>query len=310
MRLPCARPGDAIDIVAPASACGRDALEAGVAVLEEWGFRPRVPPDLFEQSEIVAAPDATRFRVLDRALRRADSAVVWCVRGGYGSQRLLPRLARRAAPSRRKLLVGFSDVTALNVFVNQHWGWPALHAATVSGLGGGRLSKTALDELRRVVAGHTRRLSFRLRPLNAAAGRPRTVSAPLVGGNLKTLQSLVGTPFGVRPAGCILLLEDTGERGYAIDRMLVQLSQAGLLRGVRGIVFGQFTGGREADGRFTGNDVIARFAERMRMPVLGDAPFGHAASARAVPLGVPVRLELGPERARLDVAWTPDATTG
>ena len=310
MRLPCARPGDVIDIVAPASACGRDDLEAGAAVLEEWGFRPRIPPDLFEGSGMVAAPDASRFRVLDRALRRADSAVVWCVRGGYGSQRLLPRLARRVAPTKQKLFVGFSDVTALHVFVNQHWGWPTVHAATVSGLGGGRWSKTALDELRRVVAGRTRRLSFRLRPLNAAARRPRTLAAPLVGGNLKTLQSLVGTPFGVHPAGRILLLEDTGERGYAIDRMLVQLSQAGLLRGLRGLVFGQFTGGREADGRFTGTEVIARFAERMRVPVLGGAPFGHAASARTVPLGLPVRLELGGEGARLAVAWTAGRDAG
>ena len=229
------------------------------------------------------------------------------MRGGYGSQRLLPRLARRAVPARPKLFVGFSDITALHLFINQHWGWPTLHAATVSGLGGGRLSQTSLDELRDVVAGRVRRLSFRLRPLNAAAGRSRTVSAPLVGGNLKTLQSLVGTPFAVRPAGRILLVEDTGERGYAIDRMLVQLSQAGLLRGIRAMVFGQFTGGREADGRFTGTDVIARFAERMRVPVLGGAPFGHAACARTVPLGLPARLELGAGRASLAVSWD---TTG
>ena len=305
MHLPCARPGDVIDIVAPASACRRDVLAAGAAVLEGWGFRPRIPADIFEGSGIVAAPDASRFRVLDRALRRADSRVVWCARGGYGSQRLLPRLARRAVPARRKLLVGFSDITALHAFFYQHWGWPTLHAATLSGLGDGRLSQTALDEIRGVVAGSTRRLSFRLRPLNAAARRPRTVAAPLVGGNLKTIQSLVGTPYGVRPAGRILLLEDTGERGYSIDRMLVQLAQAGLLRGIRAIVFGQFTGGRERDGRFTGTEVIARFAERMRVPVLGDAPFGHADCSRAVPLGMPARLDLGPERARLAVDWTP-----
>ena len=299
-----------IDIVAPASACGPGELAAGAAVLEEWGFRPRIPTDLFADSGIVAAPDPTRFRVLDRALRRSDSKVVWCVRGGYGSQRLLPRLARRAVPTRPKLLVGFSDVTALHVFVNQHWGWPTLHAATVSGLGDGRLSQTALDELRRVVAGRTGRLSFRLRPLNSAARRPRTVSAPLVGGNLKTIQSLVGTPFGVRPAGRILILEDTGERGYAVDRMLVQLGQASVLRGVRAIVFGQFTGGREPNGRFTGTEVIARFAQHMRVPVLGGGPFGHAASARAVPLGLPVRLELGPGGARLAVAWDTSGTAG
>ena len=310
MRVPSARPGEAIDVVAPASACRREALAAGVEVLEGWGYRPRVPPDLFEGSGIVAAPDAARYRTLHRALRRPDSRVVWCVRGGYGSQRLLPRLARGEVPGRRKLLVGFSDLTALHVFVNQHWGWPTLHAATLADLGSGRLSQTSLGELRAVVAGRTSRLSFRLRPLNAAAGRARSVRGALVGGNLKTLQSLAGTPWSVRPAGRILMVEDTGERGYAIDRMLVQLSQAGILRGIRALVFGQFTGGREPDGRFTGTEVIARFAERMRIPVLGGAPFGHGDAARAVLLGLPAKLDLDPGGARLAVSWTPDPAPG
>ena len=310
MRVPRALPGEFIDVVAPASACSREALAAGAAVLEEWGFRPRVPPGLFEGRGIVAAPDASRHRALHRALRRPDSRVVWCVRGGYGSQRLLPRLARAAVPERRKLLVGFSDLTALHVFINQHWGWPTLHGATLADLGSGRLSQRSLGELRRVVAGRTSRFSVRLRALNPAARRARSVGGVLAGGNLKTIQSLVGTPWSVRAAGCILIVEDTGERGYAIDRMLVQLAQAGALRGVRAMVFGQFTGGREPDGRFTGTRVVARFAERMRIPVLGGAPFGHGAAARAVLLGVPAKLDLGPGGARMSMAWTPDPATG
>ena len=305
MRVPCARRGAVIDVVAPASACSPEALTAGVAMLEGWGFRPRVPPDLFEGSGIVAAPDALRFRTLQRAFRRTDSTVIWCVRGGYGCQRLLPRLARGPVPERRKLLVGFSDVTALHVFINQHWGWPTLHAATIADLGSGRLSQRSLDQLRRAVTGRTARLSYPLRPLNPAARRERAVAGPLVGGNLKTIQSLVGTPWSVRPSGCILMLEDVGERGYAIDRMLVQLSQAGTLRGVRALVFGQFTGGREPDGRFAGTGVIARFAERLRFPVLAGAPFGHGDSARAALLGSTAKIELAPGGGRLTVAWTP-----
>ena len=308
MRFPFARPGDVIDVVAPASACRPEELSAGAAVLRGWGFRPRIPRDLFaDGSGIVAAPDSVRHRHLHRALLRPDSRVVWCVRGGYGSQRLLPRAARRAVPPRPKLLVGFSDVTALHVFINQHWGWPTLHAATLADLGSGRLSQRSLAELREVVSGETARLSYPLRPLNdAAARRVRTVEAPLVGGNLKTLQSLVGTPWAVRPAGRILVAEDTGERGYAIDRMLVQLRQAGALRGVRALVFGQFSGGRERDGRFTGHEVMARFAAGVRFPVLAGAPVGHDDTARAIPLGGPAKLELAPDRARLSVAWTPD----
>ena len=96
--LPCARPGDVIDVVAPASACRKEELAAGAAVLEEWGFRPRIPSDLFLDRGIVAAPDEARYAILDRAFSSPDSPVVWCVRGGYGSARLLPRQLRYRPP--------------------------------------------------------------------------------------------------------------------------------------------------------------------------------------------------------------------
>ena len=307
MRLPSARPGDVVEVVAPASACSPEVFAAGIETIESWGLKPRFPRSLFRSSGIVAAPDPARYRMLSRAFERPDSRVVWCVRGGYGSQRLLPRLARRAIPDHRKLLVGFSDVTALHVFINQRWQWPTLHAATVADLGRGRLSPGSVAELRALIAGEVSRLEHALRPLNAAAERVRTVRAPFVGGNLKTLQSLLGTPWALGAAGRILMVEDTGERGYAIDRMLVQLAQAGALRGVRALVFGEFTGGRERDGRFIGPEVIARFAETLRIPALAGAPFGHGDSARAVPLGLPARLVLGPGAARLTIAWTPGA---
>lgn len=307
MRVPYARPGAVIDVVAPASACRPAELAAGAAVLEGWGLRPRIPANLFQRAggAIVAAPDEARHRMLRRALLRPDSTVVWCARGGYGSQRLLPRLARGAPPARPKLLVGFSDATALHVFVNQHWGWPSLHAATLADLGSGRLAARSVRELRAVVTGAATRFECALRPLNDAARRARTVEAGLAGGNLKTLQSLAGTPWAVRGAGRIVVVEDAGERGYAIDRMLVQLVQSGALRGVRALVFGQFTGGREADGRFTGAGVMARFARAVRFPVLAGAPAGHGDTARALPLGPGprARLALGPARARLALTW-------
>ena len=109
-----------------------------------------------------------------------------------------------AIPDGPKLLVGFSDVTALHVFINQHWGWPTLHGRNPGRSRKRRLSQRSLEELREVVVGGTSRLMHRLRPLNSAARRPRAVCAPFIGGNLKTLQSLLGTPWGARPAGCIL----------------------------------------------------------------------------------------------------------
>ena len=118
-----------------------------------------------------------------------------------------------------KLLVGFSDVTALHVFINQHWGWPT---PARRDLGRSREREIVAELAGGAAQGGGRRgglapcrLSYSLQPLNPAARRRRAVAAPLIGGNLKTLQSLVGTPWAMRAAGRILIVEDTGERGYA-----------------------------------------------------------------------------------------------
>ena len=290
MRVPSARPGEAIDVVTPASACRREALAAGVEVLEGWGYRPRVPPDLFEGSGIVAAPDAARYRTLHRALRRPDSRVVWCVRGGYGSAQVLPWLDAERLRAGRKVLLGCSDVTALLSYVTTHCGLVGFHGPMLVHLAAGGDGYDRASLLGQLTSA---------RPYGELAagglevlkrGRAR---GPLLGGTLTQLAASLGTPFAFgAPPGFVLLLDDVDERPYRIDRMLVQLRQAGVLARAGAVVCAEFPGCDEPGSGLTVRSVLAEALGDVPGPVLFGLPTGHAAGPLlTVPLGVDVTVE-------------------
>ena len=303
-RLPVLRSGDVVDIVAPASACAVSLLDAGCDLLRAWGLQPRVPDGMFGPPWLYAAEDAVRLAQLCTALRAPDSRAIWAVRGGYGCTRLLPALSRLRKPPASKVMIGFSDITALLSFAGERWSMPVLHAANLSMLARGELAGAHSRELEDVLFGRRREIALAgLRPLNAPARREGEVRGRLAGGNLKLFQSLLGTPWQPDWRGALVVLEDVDERGYAIDRMLTQLRQAGSLRGVRGVVFGEFIGGREPDGRTLHRRVMAEFAASARFPIFDGAPIGHGRRLRPLPLGMMASLHTG-TRGRLQVQWT------
>jgi muramoyltetrapeptide carboxypeptidase len=287
------RPGDVVEVVAPGFRCPPESLRAGVAFLRRLGLKPRVPRTLFGADLLCANSDRKRFEHLRRALAAPDSRCVWCIRGGYGAIRLVEPLMRSGRPRRRKLFIGYSDATTLHYLLNQHWNWPSLHGPLLDRLGSGTVRAEQLEELRAVLFGAAGEVTFaQLTPLNAAARQRRTVTAKLFGGNLTVLQTIVGTALERRPRG-ILFLEDVGERGYRVDRMLQHLSQAGVFRGVRAVVFGAFVGGRESDGRTLVPAVLERFARERPFPVLMGMQAGHGEHQRPVFLGTRAELACG-----------------
>lgn len=287
------RPGDLVEVVAPGFRCPPQNLQAGLAFLRDLGVQPRVPRTLFGADLLCAHSDRMRLKHLERALTAPDSRCVWCVRGGYGAIRLIGPLLRLTPPRRRKLLIGYSDATTLHYWLNQHWRWPSLHGPLLDRLGSETLRREDVEELRGVLFGTLRELVFApLEPLNAAARRSHTVRGKVFGGNLTVLQTTVGTPLERRPRG-ILFLEDVGERGYRVDRMLQHLSQAGVFRNLRAIVFGAFEGGRESDGRLLVPAVLSRFANEQRIPVLAGMQAGHGEHQRPVFFGTPAELVCG-----------------
>jgi muramoyltetrapeptide carboxypeptidase len=293
MSQPLLAPGDIVDVVAPGFRCSPEQLAGGIRFLKRQGLIPRVPPDLFGPDLLCANTDAQRYSQLRKALYARDSRAVWGVRGGYGAIRIIQRLQTLKPPAHPKLVIGYSDVTTLHQLLNQFWGWPSLHGPFLDRLGGTNMREEDRRELDAVLFRGERHTVFAdLAPLNAAARRRQLISGKLTGGNLTVLQSTLATALQRRPSG-ILFLEDVGERGYRIDRMLEHLRQAGVLRNLKAIVFGTFLGGAETDGSNLGPAVLARFAQSVAIPVLAGMEAGHGPGQRPVFLHTRAELRCG-----------------
>jgi muramoyltetrapeptide carboxypeptidase len=289
---PLLRPGDRIEVVAPGFRCSDELLLRGVEFLRGLGLVPRVPPALFGKDLLCANTDRVRFAQLRRALAARDSHGIWCVRGGYGAMRLVPALLD-LAPPRRKLFIGYSDATTLHYFLNLHWNWPSLHGPLLDRLGTGQVDTQELGELEAVLLAGQSEVAFaELIPLNGSARRARRIRGRVFGGNLAVLQTIAGTALQRRGRE-ILFLEDIGERGYRVDRMLQHLLQSGMLRGVQAIVLGDFIGGQEPDGRNLVLPVLERFADEQGLPMLRGMRAGHGEHQRPVFFNTPAELTCG-----------------
>jgi muramoyltetrapeptide carboxypeptidase len=278
--------GDLVDVIAPASKCAVSELQAGLGALESWGLRVRISSEIFGDSLLHSNSDRQRWLQLKAALQAKDSRAIWCARGGYGSMKLLPSLARLRAPESVKAFLGLSDITSLNVFFNQRWHWPVLHAPILSRVGRGDLPLDSIRELKQVLFGEVSELTYHLEPLNSRAAKTKVLRGRLIGGNWATIMAGLATPYELDPKGNILFLEDVGERGYGLDRFWEQLKQMGFLSQLAAIVFGDFTECNEPDGRNIIWEVLKARAAEFNKPVFHGLPVGHGTIQRVLPLGV------------------------
>lgn len=279
--------GARIAVIAPAGPFDVAAFEAGVALLRtryEVTFRD----DLLARKGYFAGDDARRLAELEGAL--ADPAVraIVAARGGYGSARLLGSLATARVREARKLLVGFSDVTALHALWARA-GVRSLHASMVCGLGASTANDDALARWVRAVEGAPPAAMHGLRTLSTS--RSTTAAGPLAGGNLAVVASLLGTPYMPPLDGAVLFLEDIGERPYRVDRMLTQLRHAGVFARISGLVLGAFTEGTPGKDGTTVDEAIASCVADLEIPVLGSLPAGHIDDNHELPLGARVSID-------------------
>ena len=291
MRLPPAlRPGDRIAVVAPASPFDREAFDRGVAELRSLGFEPVYDESVFARMRYVAGPAHDRAEALHRAWRDPSIAGLVAVRGGYGSVQLLPLLDPAIAAASPKVLLGYSDITTLQVWLTGRAGVAAFHGPMIEG----RLSRGAegydRDTLLRVVSSPAP-----AGPLTAPAletFQAGEASGPLFGGTLTQLAASLGTPWAFQPpAGHVLFLEDVAERPYRIDRLLTQLRHAGVLGRASAVVLGTFPRCDEAGGSPTIRDVLRDLLADFAGPVVFGLPAGHVdGPALTLPLGVRVTV--------------------
>jgi muramoyltetrapeptide carboxypeptidase len=303
--LPHLEKGSIVDIIAPASGCSRDELNKAILFVKELGLKPRVSPRIFKgKTSILAATDQERFSQLKTALLAKDSEAIWCIRGGYGSLRLLPSLAKIHRPKKMKMFLGYSDITTLHLFLNMYWKWPTIHSPMVGRFGRGDNTPAELREMKNILFGPHETFRHRLHALNSAAKRAKTIRGSIVGGNIATLQSSLGTPWSLKTDKHIILFEDLGEKPHRIDRMLMQMEQAGYFKKARAVIFGDVLFNEAVDQRIIWKDVISRFAATQKIPVFKGLQSGHGKINRPIPF-LTKTLIRGGSRAELVVSLKP-----
>lgn len=273
-------PGAVVRMVAPSSPFDRARFEAGVTAIASMGLRPVFTQRVFEADGYLAGPDALRAADLAEALSTGDADVVMAARGGYGSIRILDALLRH--PIRPVLFLGFSDLTAVHLLLN-HLGMVSFHGPNVTTVP--NLDPPSLLRLADLLLG--RADGFRYDGL--APVRGGRAEGTLLVGNLSIISALWGTPYAARLAGSILVLEDTGEAPYRIDRMLTQLSMQAEAGEVRGIAFGDLS--VRGDDALLVMRAIRDLSDRLKCPVVTNFPAGHGHVNYPVPVGVRALLD-------------------
>jgi muramoyltetrapeptide carboxypeptidase len=281
------RPGDTIGIVAVAAAVDAERLEHGAAALREQGYHVKLSPHALDRDGILSGSDAVRAAEVKAFFQDPEVRAIFCARGGYGCGRLLPLLDLAELARTPKILLGFSDATFLLNALTARADLVSFHGPMVAMDFARGLSPRSLSHLRRLLGG-----SCGIELEAPEVIRPGCAEGPLVGGCLSVMAAMLATPWQPSFEGRILFLEDTGEKAYRIDRMLVQLRQAGVFDAVAGIVFGAL---RPVDHNEQERALIAHFvAEQtngLKCPVLCGIAAGHGTENLILPLGVRVRVD-------------------
>jgi len=277
------RTGDTIGLVAPASPFDIEQLYRGVSLLESAGFNVRMSKRVFLKSGYLAGPDTQRAALVMKMFDDPVVKAIICVRGGFGSMRLLPLLDYKRIREKPKILVGFSDVTALLMTLYMRCGFVTFHGPVVASLP--TSDKTSLTALIAAVAGET---PVELTATGGTVIRSGMGTGPVLAGNLTTMCHMMGTTFQPQTRDHILLIEDRGEAPYRLDRMLTQLDMAGSLDGIAGLAFGSFEACGEPE------EFLRIISDRFKSapyPVLTGLEFGHGKRNLTIPVGLRASLD-------------------
>jgi len=297
---PALKPGDCIGLISPAGPVrDPDRVAAGIRLLEDMGFRVKSFRQPGSNNEYLAATDQERVNELHRLWADDEVHALMAIRGGYGCLRMVQSLDMDLPAMTPKMLIGFSDITVLLNAVCQQAAIMTIHGPVVSSLV--RSDHESRQAFFSLLTGHLTEyhLSGRLETIKDGTAR-----GILRGGNLTTLVHMIGTPWEIPWQNSLLVLEDTGEAMYRLDRMLTQLYHGGKLQRLAGLILGTF------DTRIDEDRAEIRLHEQLfnrvlelttefDYPVWGKFPIGHGQQNTSLPLGMEATMDSAAGRLRL-----------
>jgi muramoyltetrapeptide carboxypeptidase len=296
---PYLKSGDTIGITCPAGNTTPLEIQPAVNLIESWGFKIMLGNTVGKKDYTFGGTDAERAEDFQQMLDDPSIRAILCARGGYGSIRIVDQLDFAGFALRPKWIIGFSDVTVLHSHINRNYNIASLHSKMcnsfpedMAGAEPGQVD--SILSIRKALSGEQMLYRFAFDSNN----RPGTTEGQIVGGNLKTLESLSGTKSDLQTAGRILFVEDTGEYLYSIDRMFWNLKRTKKLEGLKGLVVGGFKAKPDDPGEEFGQtlyDMVTDKVKEYSYPVCFNFPVGHQKDNYALKCGVVHRLEVKPD---------------
>lgn len=294
-------PGARVALVAPASAVPEEKLSHALDFVRSLGLEPVTYPSCYyaNRDGYLAAADHQRAADLNHAFSDPSIDGIWCIRGGYGSHRILPLLDLDVIRKNRKWFGGYSDVTALHTCFNQYCDLETYHCTMPSTEASP--NPYTLSWLKKALFGAL------TGELENPDHQPMTTLVPgqargtLCGGNLSLLAASLGTPWEIDTRGKILFLEDIGEKTYRIDSMLTQLRNAGKFRDCAGILLGAWTDCQPEypEQTLELTEIFRQLIVPAGKPTVMDLACGHCDTTLALPLGRECTLDAGSCRIHL-----------
>ncbi len=303
-RPPPLQPGDTIHLCAPSYPAEHGKIEAAVRLIQSAGFKTDVAENACSSHGYLAGDDDSRAKAMNHALADPKIRAIMAVRGGYGALRILHRLDLYRLADDPKILIGYSDFTAILLAAYRQANLMGFHGLLAAVDIAGPHGKTAFQHL--LQATSSRPLGDLPAPQILRSGRGQ---GPLLGGCLSLLSRLVGTEFMPDLTGAILFWEDVGEEPYQIDRMLTHLRLAGHLEELGGMVIGALTDcvPDRPKPTLTIPEAVLECLRGTDYPILMGLRTGHLPNPLTIPMGVMARIETGGSRGRLTVE---EAATG
>ena len=286
----CLKKGDTVALAAPARKTTPVEIAPTVRLFESWGLNVLVPDGLFDEDNQFAGSDLHRSELFQKLLDNPDVKAVFCVRGGYGTVRIVDRLDFSRFVRTPKWIVGYSDVTVLHSHLSRQCGTPSLHAIMPINIMDDEIEtpSPATESLRRFLFEGRVEYTFSACG-NTVGNRAGECRARIVGGNLSVLYSLLGSASDIGTDGCVLLLEDLDEYLYHIDRMMMALKRAGKFSRLKGLIVGGMTDMHDNSVPFgrSAEEIIRDAVNDYSFPVAYNCPFGHIGLQNlTLPLGL------------------------
>ncbi|MBE7541422.1 MAG: LD-carboxypeptidase [Bryobacteraceae bacterium] len=302
VKPPVLKPGDTVSCVTPSTfVVNPETRIQAERIVNALGLKAKFSTNTGKRWGYLGGSVEERVADLHAAFRDPETKAVFCVRGGYGAAMLLDRLDYSLIRRNPKILLGYSDITALHLGIHQTSRIVTLHGPTV------------LDSFNEYTFNLLKRALFEAKPLGELKNPPernplkplhpvRTMrggkaTGALVGGNLTLISTTMGTPWEIRTEGKILFLEDVGEQPYSMDRMLTQLRLAGKFNGIKGLILGECADCRPREFRpsfestLSLPEVFDHVLAEVEVPVVSGLVFGHTEDQFPLPLGVEATLD-------------------